>query len=253
METKQIKVVLVGDRKVGKTSLVVSFAENRFPSDEYTLHVNDTYSVPTTVDSEMANLHICDIAGQEEFKRLRQMSYENADVFLLCFSLNCYHSFASIERLWLPEAREICPNSKFILIGTKSDLVGTGVCCSCSSSSSRKQQQPKRDKAAGKMTMTRTMKRMTSGMLHRMVRQVEEEEEEVRRKTGPTKTDIMNLLKKADGIIDCYLECSAKTEKNSQDVFSKAVRVVRLNEKMKKREKKGKLEYFVERHHCALL
>jgi GTPase SAR1 family protein len=190
-------------------------------------------------------------------------------VFLLCFSLNCYHSFSNIEKLWLPEAREVCPDSKFILVGTKLDLVDTGENCACQGKQKRKNlgttsSGPGNAAKMGKMTMTRTMRRMTSRMLDRMRLHAEEwtEEEEEEEDRKPTKSDVLNLLKKADGIIESYLECSAKTEKNVHDVFQDAVRVVLSNDKKLKRRRNhhqivdGKmlgLEHFAERHHCALL
>jgi len=104
---ERIKIVLVGDGSVGKTSLVISFAENRFPNDyiptvfdnvSRTSFKNDRrredwgliealqYTIGMEVDSKVVSLSLCDTAGQEEWKRLRAMSYEDTDVFLICFS-----------------------------------------------------------------------------------------------------------------------------------------------------------------------
>ena len=63
-----------------------------------------------------------DTAGQEEYKRLRTLSFPNTDVFLICFSLVDPRSFNHALNKWLPEIMEECPNALKIFVGTKSDL-----------------------------------------------------------------------------------------------------------------------------------
>ena len=65
-----------------------------------------------------------DTAGQEDYDRLRPLSYPNTDVFLLCFSLTSPDSLTNIESKWCPEIRSYCSSEKprIIMIGTKSDL-----------------------------------------------------------------------------------------------------------------------------------
>ena len=63
-----------------------------------------------------------DTAGQEEYKRLRTLSFPNTDVFLICFSLVDPRSFNHALNKWLPEIQEQCPNAIKLFVGTKSDL-----------------------------------------------------------------------------------------------------------------------------------
>ncbi|GJM87540.1 hypothetical protein PR202_ga03505 [Eleusine coracana subsp. coracana] len=95
-----IKCVTVGDGAVGKTCMLISYTSNTFPT------------------MSTVNLGLWDTAGQEDYNRLRPLSYRGADVFLLAFSLI---SKASYEN-WIPELRHYAPGVPIILVGTKLDL-----------------------------------------------------------------------------------------------------------------------------------
>merc|ERR1719491_1101791 len=69
----------------------------------------------------MINLGLWDTAGQEDYERMRPLSYPDTDVFLMCFSLIGPDSFQNISQKWDPELREHCPEAPVILIGTKAD------------------------------------------------------------------------------------------------------------------------------------
>jgi small GTP-binding protein len=73
-------------------------------------------------DGKVVNLGLWDTAGQEDFDRLRPLSYAGTDVFLLCFSLVSPASLANVRQRWAPEIRSHCPQTPIILIGTKVDL-----------------------------------------------------------------------------------------------------------------------------------
>ena len=63
-----------------------------------------------------------DTAGQEEFERIRVLSYENTTCFLVCFSVADLVTFENIKQKWLPELRRNNPDSKAVLVGLKCDL-----------------------------------------------------------------------------------------------------------------------------------
>ncbi|KAJ8688520.1 hypothetical protein QAD02_024315 [Eretmocerus hayati] len=117
----EIKVVLVGDGAVGKTSLVVSYSTNGFPP-EYQPTAFDNYNVVVNVDGQPVNLQLCDTAGQDDFDPLRSLCYPDTDVFLICFSTVSPDSYQSVATKWIGEVRRHCPNTPVILVGTKSDL-----------------------------------------------------------------------------------------------------------------------------------
>ncbi|KAL7041789.1 hypothetical protein ACKWTF_000892 [Chironomus riparius] len=116
-----IKCVVVGDGCVGKTCLLITFTSEAYPGDCQPT-VFDNYSKNMKVDGKLINLGLWDTAGQNEYDRLRPLSYPNTDVFLMCFSLISPISFENVKNKWLPELRHHCPYTPIILVGLKSDL-----------------------------------------------------------------------------------------------------------------------------------
>ncbi|KAH0622488.1 hypothetical protein JD844_024840 [Phrynosoma platyrhinos] len=134
---RSLKCVLVGDGAVGKTSLVVSYTTNGYPT-EYVPTAFDNFSgeegrvsgrfsgkghtAVVSVDGRPVRLQLCDTAGQDEFDKLRPLCYTNTDIFLLCFSVVSPSSFQNVSEKWVPEIRCHCPKAPIILVGTQSDL-----------------------------------------------------------------------------------------------------------------------------------
>ena len=120
-EMEVVKCVVVGDGAVGKTSLLISYTTNSFSTD-YCPTVFDNYSALVRVDNKNISLGLWDTAGQEEYDRLRPLSYPQTDVFLICFSVVSPPSYTNVKERWYPEIKHHCPNTPIVLVATKTDL-----------------------------------------------------------------------------------------------------------------------------------
>ncbi|XP_063065360.1 rho-related GTP-binding protein RhoU-like [Engraulis encrasicolus] len=127
---KKVTCVIVGDAAVGKTSLIVSYTTNGYPS-EYVPTAFDNFAALVVVDGEPVRLQLCDISGErlspsgehnEEFAKLRSLCYGGADVFLLCYSVVQPSSLRSVVAKWGPEIRRHRPHAPILLVGTQADL-----------------------------------------------------------------------------------------------------------------------------------
>lgn len=80
------------------------------------------YQGTVIVDSKPYHLGLYDTAGQEEYDRLRPLSYPQTDVFIIAYSVVNPSSYANVKTKWYPEVHHNCPNTPIILVGTKTDL-----------------------------------------------------------------------------------------------------------------------------------
>lgn len=120
-EMQTIKCVVVGDGAVGKTCLLISYTTNKFPS-EYVPTVFDNYAVTVMIGEDPYTLGLFDTAGQEDYDRLRPLSYPQTDVFLVCFSVTSPASFENVKEKWFPEVHHHCPGVPCLIVGTQVDL-----------------------------------------------------------------------------------------------------------------------------------
>lgn len=116
------KLVIVGDGACGKTSLLCVFAIGEFPK-EYQPTIFDNYVAEIRLDGKAVQLALWDTAGQEEYERLRPLSYSKSHVILIAFAIDTPDSLENVTVKWNEEVRSICgPGVPVLLVGLKSDL-----------------------------------------------------------------------------------------------------------------------------------
>ena len=74
------------------------------------------------VGKQAVQLALWDTAGQEDYDKLRPLSYPDTDVLLLCFSIDNPDSLENVAEKWAAEIHHFCPKIPVILVGTKKDL-----------------------------------------------------------------------------------------------------------------------------------
>ncbi len=172
---QNVKCVVVGDGAVGKSCLLIAYTTNAFPgASRCSLCLSvlsaarnrrvradsvrrprwlaccwssllawcsfDNYSANVMVDGKPINLGLWDTAGQEDYDRLRPLSYPQTDVFLICCAVDRPTSLQNVLSAimppakhvwflpfvlagkWYPEITHYCPNVPIVLVGTKCDL-----------------------------------------------------------------------------------------------------------------------------------
>ncbi|XP_023145969.2 rho-related GTP-binding protein RhoF [Amphiprion ocellaris] len=118
---QELKIVIVGDGGCGKTSLVMVYAKGDFP-EKYAPSVFEKYVATVSIGGKEIKLNLYDTAGQEDYDRLRPLSYQEANLILVCFDVTNPTSFENVMIKWYPEVKHFCQDVPVILIGCKTDL-----------------------------------------------------------------------------------------------------------------------------------
>ncbi|KAK2071893.1 hypothetical protein P8C59_006280 [Phyllachora maydis] len=117
------KIVAVGDGGAGKSTLLMVYSQGYFP-ERYVPTVFENYiSYPKHPETgQTVELALWDTAGQEDYDRLRPLSYPETDLVFVCFAIDCPPSLDNVMDKWYPEVSHFCPYTPLILVGLKSDL-----------------------------------------------------------------------------------------------------------------------------------
>ncbi|MFX1376872.1 MAG: GTP-binding protein [Promethearchaeota archaeon] len=117
------KLILGGEGAVGKTSMVHRFVENSFQTD-YKSTIGTSIMKKECdfegLDSKVRFV-LWDLAGQAQFKRVRQSYLSNAEAGILVYDVTRKDTFDSLEH-WFNEIKEVSPKINLILVGNKIDL-----------------------------------------------------------------------------------------------------------------------------------
>jgi len=117
----QRKIVILGDGACGKTSMLNVFTRGYFPQ-VYEPTVFENYVHDIFIDGKSVQLSLWDTAGQEEFDRLRSLSYSDTHCIMLCFSIDSPDSLENVQSKWVGEIADHCEGVKLVLVALKCDL-----------------------------------------------------------------------------------------------------------------------------------
>ena len=120
----EIKIVLLGDQAVGKSSLVNRFCSGNF-DDKYKSTIGGAYlqKEVTLKNGDILKLHIWDTGGQEKFRSMASLYYKDSVAAILVYDISNPESFESLS-FWVKELRENVENDNFVIsvAGNKNDL-----------------------------------------------------------------------------------------------------------------------------------
>jgi len=124
-----LKVIILGDSGVGKTSLMNQYVHKRF-SNQYKATIGaDFLTKEVMIDDKLVTLQIWDTAGQERFQSLGVAFYRGADSCVLVYDITDAKSFDNLES-WMDEflvhaAPRNADTFPFVVLGNKADLASS--------------------------------------------------------------------------------------------------------------------------------
>lgn len=129
---RRLKIKVVGDGSVGKTSFLIRWYYENFPDQDDTPlfpgrerilpSVQDTFFTNMTVDRESYVLTFWDTLCGPDFLKFRPLEYEDTDVFLVFFDISNPTSFQNVSTVWVPELKHYMPGTPILVVGNKTDL-----------------------------------------------------------------------------------------------------------------------------------
>ena len=121
---KEIKVILLGDTGVGKTSIINRYINNKFdPDNDNTL--SSSFSTKEVIKNDVLyKLNLWDTIGQEKYNAITNILIKGSNIVILVYSVDSFSSFENID-FWYNSVKDILQEDKYILaiVGNKSDLI----------------------------------------------------------------------------------------------------------------------------------
>lgn len=129
---RRLKIKVVGDGSVGKTSFLIRWYNENFACEDDTPlfpgrarilpAVQDPFFTNMTVDRVSYVLTFWDTICGADFLKFRPMEYEETDVFLVFFDISNPSSFQNVSTVWVPELKHFMPTTPILVVGNKTDL-----------------------------------------------------------------------------------------------------------------------------------
>jgi small GTP-binding protein len=115
------KLLIVGESGVGKTCMLLRFADNLF-EDNFLSTIGVDFKVKEiTVGDQKVKLQIWDSAGQERFRNITSSYYRNCSGIIIVYDVTSEDSFIKVTD-WIQEVRRYVPTVPLIVVGNKCDL-----------------------------------------------------------------------------------------------------------------------------------
>ena len=118
---KPIKLLLIGDTCVGKTSLLLRFCDNFFPESHMATIGVEFKEKIITINDKNYKIHLWDTAGQERYSSLTKNFYKHAQGIIFVYDVNNKESFQNLKN-WIKNPDYEKRNVKIIIVGNKIDL-----------------------------------------------------------------------------------------------------------------------------------
>ena len=118
---KPIKLLLIGDSCVGKTSLLLRFCDNFFPESHMATIGVEFKEKIITINDKNYKIHLWDTAGQERYSSLTKNFYKHAQGIIFVYDVNNIKSFQNLKN-WIKNPDYEKRNVKIIIVGNKIDL-----------------------------------------------------------------------------------------------------------------------------------
>jgi len=117
-----LKILVIGDSGVGKSCMLLRFADNSF-TDSYISTIGVDFKIRTiNIEGKKIKLQIWDTAGQERFKTITTSYYRGAHGLIIVYDITSMDSFNSIKKWLIDVDRFASPNVLKLIVGNKSDL-----------------------------------------------------------------------------------------------------------------------------------
>ncbi|MFX1468608.1 MAG: Rab family GTPase [Promethearchaeota archaeon] len=118
-----LKIIIIGEPAVGKTSLVKKFISGQFSKDYRSSIGTNIFTKKIKLENEVdTSIQLWDIAGQERWTNMRRLYYAGAKGVIIVGDLTRKNTFDQIEKFWVPDIKKYCNLAPIILLTNKCDL-----------------------------------------------------------------------------------------------------------------------------------
>jgi len=124
-DLESIKIVLIGESGVGKTSIISQFIDKVFLDDRQpTIGGTFTTKVVQCGKGRKVRLEIWDTAGQERYRSVTNMFYKDANAAVLIYDITSKYTYEELKKYWVEQVKESSPKNIILsIIANKADLI----------------------------------------------------------------------------------------------------------------------------------